>query len=431
MKHSAPKRAVTLWGAVAFAAMLASYQVVRPVRDALLLDRHPDDIPWVFTATFIVVGVTSPLWSAVLARWPRRRVIPIAFHVFVAITITVCVLVYLEVAPATVGSVFYVLLSMFNLFVVSVLWSVLADILGHATARELYGPIAAGGTLGALVGPLLTQYLVGVIGVPGVLLLSGLLLEVPLIAIHRLRIAAAALPPDDSTAREPDAPSHGGAFTGIAHVARSPYLAAIVGYVICTACAATFLYLAQADIAKANLPDRVARTEYFATIDFWTQLVALFLQTVVVGPALGRFGPAVVLCVLPLMQVITISVVTLAPSLTTLAIMTVLAKSPTHGLIRPARELLFTVVSRDDKYRAKHAIDTIGYRFGDVASAWARTGIVDGAPLIGLGAAPALVGVTVALVACWLTLAVALGVGFRHRVSRKRPQRGDVASDAR
>jgi ATP:ADP antiporter, AAA family len=423
--RSAAKRAIVLWGAAAFAALLASYSMFRPVRDALLLERSPDDIPWVFTATFVVVIVTSPLWSAVLARWPRGRVVPLAFHVFAASTVVFCVLVYLQVAPATVGSVFYVWLSMFNLFVVSVFWSVLADQMGHITARELYGLIAAGGTIGAFVGPLLTQFLVDQTGVHGILLISGLLLELPVIAMQYLRRAAAELP-DDSTAREPDAPSGGGAFTGIAHVARSPYLAAIVGYVLCTASAATFLYLAQADIAKAGLPDRVARTEYFASIDFWTQFVAFVLQTLVVGPALVRFGPGVVLCVLPLVQAIGITAVTLAPSLIVAAIAQVAAKAPTHGLIRPSRELLFTVVSRDDKYRAKHAIDTIGYRLGDLASAWARTGIVKGSALIGASAAAVLVGFTIALAALWLGLAVALGIGFRRRAARKEAERRDA-----
>jgi ATP:ADP antiporter, AAA family len=416
-----PKLTVVLWAAVAFFAILASYGVLRPVRDAVILDGDPEDIPWVFTATFAVVAVTSPLWSAALARWPRRPVVVVVFHLFAATTLAFAVLVHTDVARITVGRVFYVWLSLFNMFVVSVFWSLLADMLGHATARQLYGLIAAGATLGALAGPLLTKYLVGTIGVTGVLVLSGLLLEVPLIAIHKLRIAAARLPPDDSTtAREPDAPSGGGAFTGIAHVARSPYLAAIVGYVLCIACAATFLFLAQADVVKAELPDRVERTQYFATVDFWTQAITLGFQVLVVGPALGRFGPAVVLALLPLVQAIGISMVTLAPSLTGLALATVIAKGATHGLVRPSRELLFTVVSREDKYRAKHAIDTIGYRFGDLASAWARTGIVEGSVLIGVSAAAALVSVTIALSVFWLGLTVALGIGFRRRVTRQR-----------
>jgi ATP:ADP antiporter, AAA family len=407
------KLAVALWGAAAFAALLASYSVLRPVRDALILDGNPEDLPWVFLATFTAVCVTSPVWSAVLARWSRRTVIPIAFHVFAATTVVFCLatqVAHADIARLAVGRVFYVWLSLFNLFVVSVFWSLLADLLGPANARQLYGPIAAGGTIGAIVGPLLIKLLVGTIGVPGLLLLSGLLLEVPLIAMYRLRIAVARLPHNESTAREPDAPSGGGALTGIIHVAKSPYLAAIVGYVLCTASAATFMYLAQADIVKAGLADRVARTEFFASVDLWTQVITLVLQIVIVGPAIGKFGPAVVLSVLPVAQAIGISVVTFAPSLMALAIIQVIGKSATHGLTRPARELLFTVVSRDDKYRAKHAIDTVGYRFGDLASAWLRTAV---------GAGAALVGVTVALVTFWLGLAAALGVGFRRRVTKE------------
>src|SRR5262249_41147031 len=133
------------------------------------------------------------------------------------------------------------------------------------------------------------------------------------------------------------------------------------------------------------------------------------LQTVVAGPAIGAFGPAVVLSVLPLAQAVGISVLAASPSLTSLMIVQVISGSSTHGLTRPARELLFTVLSRDDRYRAKHAIDTIAYRFGDVASSWLFKG------LILLGGSAALVGTTIPLVALWLGLAVALGIGFRRR----------------
>src|SRR5262249_43814677 len=149
---------------------------------------------------------------------------------------------------------------------------------------------------------------------------------------------------------------------------RSPYLSAIVGYVLCTACAATFMYLAQAHITHADLFDRNARTEFFADIDLWVAIVTLVLQSLVAGPLLGWVGPGRVLMVLPIAQAIGITWLVAAPSLGALAIAQVASRSATHGLTRPARELLFTVVSKDDKYRAKNAIDTIAYRLGDFGS---------------------------------------------------------------
>ncbi|HEU4731091.1 MAG TPA: MFS transporter, partial [Kofleriaceae bacterium] len=368
---------VAAWGAVTFGAVLASYSAFRPVRDALILGGNPDQIPWVFLGTFLAISVVSPAWSAVLARWSRRRVIPLAYHAFAACMVAFFVIIHAGVAPIAVSRVFYVWSAVFNLFVVSVFWSLLADLLGPSTARRIYGLIAAGGTIGTLVGPALTRLLVHAIGVAGVLLMSALLLELAVIGLHGVRRAATRLPPDEAfePAGDPDEPAGGGAFTGIVHVVRSPYLAAVVGYVLCTAFAATFLYLRQARIVHDAISGAAERADYFASIDLWVAGGALALQLWVARPALGRFGPGAVLAVLPLIQITGLTTLVLAPSLAALALVQVVGRAVTHGLTRPARELLFTVVSRDDKYRAKNAIDTIGYRFGDLSSSWLNKGL--------------------------------------------------------
>ena len=396
---------VAVWGAAAFGALLASYAAFRPVRDALVLDGDPDQIPWLFTATFVAIAALSPAWSAAVARGPRH-VVPVAFHVFVACELGFFLAIHAELAPVAVGRVFYVWSAVFNLFVVSVFWSLLADLLGPERARRLYGPIAAGGTIGALVGPALTRALVGTIGVAGVLVMSAALLELAVIGVARVRRAAASLP----AAMAGDPPLAGGALAGIARVARSRYLAAIVGYVLCTACAATFVYLAQARVVHDALPDRVARTEFFASLDVWVACATLVVQLALAAPLVGRLGPGLVLCALPIVQACGISLIVASPSLAAVAVVVVVGKTATHGLTRPARELLFTVVSREDKYRAKNAIDTVAYRFGDLGSGW-----LDRA-LVAAGGA-ALVAVALPLAVAWIGLAVALGVAFRRRAA--------------
>jgi AAA family ATP:ADP antiporter len=407
---------VAVLGAVAFAALLASYSAFRPVRDALILDGDLDQIPWLFLATFLAVSVVSPMWSALLARSSRPRAVPLAFHAFAICEVGFFLVVRARIAPVSVGHVFYVWSAVFNLFVVSVFWSLLADLLGPDAARRLYGPIAAGGTVGTFVGPLLTRLLVGTIGAAGVLLMSALLLELAALCVHRLRRAAAGQGQGAGPSRgaEAEAPAGGGAFTGVAHVARSRYLSTIAGYVLCTSCAATFLYLQQAGIVKAAIPDRAARTEYFASIDLWVSAVALILQTLIARPALGRLGPGLVLVVLPLVQLAGISVISAAPSLAVLAVIQVIGRATTHGLTRPARELLFTVVSRDEKYRAKNAIDTIAYRFGDVGSSWLYKGL-----LATSGGSGALIGTAIVLAVGWIGFASFAGAGFRRRVTKE------------
>ncbi|MBV8761988.1 MAG: MFS transporter [Deltaproteobacteria bacterium] len=402
MSRAKSELAVAAWGAATFGALLASYSAFRPVRDALILDGDPDQLPWLFTATFIAVSVVSPLWGAAVAKSPRR-VVPIAFHVFAACALAFFAVIRANTAPVTVGRVFYVWSAVFNLFVVSVFWSLLADLLGPGVARKLYGPIAAGGTVGAFVGPLLTKELVGTIGVAGVLVMSAVLLELAVIGTAQLRRVAR-----DVETMEADPPVEGGALDGLKHVARSPYLASIVGYVLCTACAATFVYLAQAKIVHSALPSREDRTDFFSTIDLWVSAVTFVVQLAIAGPLIRIVGPGLVLCVLPLIQGIGIAWLVHAPSLGALAVIAIAGRSATHGLTRPSRELLFTVIPRADKYRAKNVIDTMVYRLGDFGSSWLNKGLAAAGPaVLTLAALP--------LTLAWLALAAWLGVAFRRR----------------
>jgi AAA family ATP:ADP antiporter len=400
---------VAVLGALAFGSVLASYFAFRPVRDALVLDGKPDEIPALFTATFLAVSVVSPAWSALLARGGRRRWVPLAFHVFAACAVGFSLLVHSGIAPLAVGRVFYVWSAVFNMFIVSVFWSLLADLLGPGLAKWLYGPITLGGTAGALVGPLLTRQLVSTIGVHGVLAMSAALLELGAVFLFALRRAGEALggaEPPDETPPEPALPA---ALRGLVRL-RSPYLLLIAGYVLCTATAATFVYLEQASISKALLTTREARTELFATIDIWTNLFTFGAQTLA-APLLAWLGPGIVLLALPLAQGIGITALATSPSLSTLTYVLIATRTAMHGLTRPARELLFTVVDRDDKYRAKNAIDTVVYRFGDFGSSWLHLGLVS----LGAGSTT-LVGATLPIVAVWVTLATALGIGFRRRL---------------
>jgi AAA family ATP:ADP antiporter len=400
---------VAMWGAVTFGALLASYSVFRPVRDSLVLDGDPDKIPWLFVGTFLGTLLVSPLWSGALGKHSHRRLVPIAFHVSAVCALGFAVCVLTELAPVTVGRVFYIWASVFNMFVVSVFWSLLADLLGPETARRLFGPIAAGGTIGAIAGPALTRLLVGWIGVEGVLVVSAGLLELAVLAVDQVRRAG------ESFVREArEVKPAGGPLDGIAQVAKSPFLGAIGGYVLCTAVAATFLYLEQAKLAKLEYPDRDARTELFAAIDLGTNMLTFVLQTVLAAQLLRRLGPGIVLLLLPIASVAGLSLVVLAPSIGALVLAQISTRALTHGLTRPSRELLFTVVDRDEKYRAKNVIDTVVLRGGDVAASFGHTG------LLALGAGSGvLVIASIPLAAIWLALALALGVLFRRRAATK------------
>jgi len=226
-----------------------------------------------------------------------------------------------------------------------------------------------------------------------VLAISAALLELAIVCVGRISGRA--------TAEPAPIPEEG----GLARIARSRMLAPLVGYVVCTACAATVLYVTQARIAHAELPDRTARAEFFSSIDVWTNAGVLVVQAVIAAPVLARVGPGVVLCALPIVQAVGLCSLAFAPSLATLAAFAIASRTATHGLTRPARELLFTVVPRDDKYRAKNFIDTTCYRFGDFVASWIM--------LVG-ASATVMIATIVPLAIVWLALAGVLGAGFRR-----------------
>jgi ATP:ADP antiporter, AAA family len=373
----------------------------RPVRDALVVEGNPVKIPWLFTASFFVFILIVPVWGTVVRKSPRR-VVPASFHVFALGSLVFALLVEWNVGSSVTPYAFYIWAAVYNQFVVSVFWSLLADLVGHSTARTLYGPIAAGGTIGAFAGPLLTKFLLGEIGFFGVMLLPVLFLELAVLGAWQIKQVARGLDVID----RPDAPLIESPWEGLIQTSRSPYLSALAGFTLITAIAATFVYIAQANVVLTAFANREARTDYFATLDFWQQAITFVVQLVLAPFLLRRFGPTAVLCLLPLVQLAGVVWFYAAPSLALIAAIHISSRTIAHGLTRPARELCFTVIPRDDKYRAKNVIDTLMYRGGDFVSAWIT---------LALGFSLGLVALSIPLTIAWVSLAVAIGIGFRRR----------------
>ncbi|HTL38799.1 MAG TPA: MFS transporter [Kofleriaceae bacterium] len=402
---------LAFWSALTFGSLLTSFMTTRPVRDALVLDGDPAKIPWLFTVNFLIFVFIAPLWGSVVRKSPRR-VVPASFHVFAVGSLVFALLVEWKVGARVTPYVFYIWAAVYNQFVVSVFWSLLADLVGPTTARTLYGPISAGGTIGAFCGPLLTKYLLDVIGFLGVMTLPVLFLELAVVGAWQIQRIARNLDVNaieaasaGQRARE-DEPLGENAWAGVTRMAKSPYLSALGTFTCLTAIAATVVYIAQAKLVQIELPDRHARTDYFATLDFWQQSATFVVQLLVAPFLLRRFGPAPVLCLLPLLQFAGVVGFWLAPSLPLIAAIHISSRTVSLGLTRPARELCFTVLPRDDKYRAKNVIDTLMYRFGDFLSSWMS---------LALGFSVGLVALSVPLTIGWVALAVVIGLGFRRR----------------
>jgi AAA family ATP:ADP antiporter len=400
--------AAVAWAGVAFFAILTSYYVLRPVRDAFVLDSDPNFIPWLWTATFIAMTVIAAPWGWLVAKLPRARFIPIVYRAIAAQLLVFAALIHWNVETLVVGRVFYVWLSVFNLFVVSVFWSLCADIARPEQGRRLFGPIAAGGTAGALVGPILTRTLVHHVGLAVLMLVAVALLEAAVWCAHGIDRNAPRMKPAETAAKS-DQRIGGSSWDGLDGLTRSNYLGGIAVYALCAATLATFIYLRQAGIVKAAIPDRDQRTVFFADIDLWMGIATLAIQVLLTARLLRWIGVGAVLALVPFAQGIGAFVLDQWPSLTVAVVVSASGRAMTHALSRPGRELLFTAVPREDKYKSKNVIDTLIYRFGDVGSAWLFRGLA----LVGVAA----VAVAVPVAGAWAVLSFALGVGFRRRTT--------------
>ncbi|WP_437673219.1 NTP/NDP exchange transporter [Sorangium sp. So ce131] len=370
--------AALLWSFAYFFCLLFSYYVMRPVREEMGISGGMDKLPWLFTAVFASMLAAVPVFSALVARLPRRRFIPIVYHFFASNLLVFFGLLSLGAPRAAVGKVFYVWLSVFNLFAVSVFWGFMADLWRSEQGKRLFGFIAAGGSAGALAGSFVTAAQARQIGTANLLLLSAALLELAVLCVGRLNRLAGRL--EGGGAARPEAAAAeerigGGALRGVTLVLRSPYLLGICAQTLFLSMTATVLYFEQARIVSAQSMDPARRTEMFATIDLTVNVITILVQVLVTGRLMTRVGLGVALAVVPVVTGVGFAALAAQPTLWMIAAFQGLRRAIHYAVDRPAREILFTVVAREEKYKAKSFIDTVAFRGGDAASAWTLSGL--------------------------------------------------------
>jgi AAA family ATP:ADP antiporter len=411
----------TLLGFAWFFCLLGGYYLLRPLRDALGLAGGARELQWLFTGTFVAMLALVPLFGALVARLPPRRFVPWAYRFFTASILGFSALIGLDVQSVWVGRVFFVWISVFNLFVVSIFWSVLADRFSNAQGRRLFGFIAAGGTAGTFVGPALAATLVTALGPVALTLGAALLLELALWCFHGLHRhgGAPAGSRDDGHGRgdgDGARPIGGGVLAGLGLVVRSPYLLGLCGYLLLHTAASTFLYFEQGRIVADAFPDTASRTRFFALVDLGVSTLTLLLQVFVTGRLLKGLGIGAALVLLPVASALAFVAVAWSPAVLVLAAAQALRRACDYAIARPAREVLFTVVSREAKYKAKNAIETVVYRGGDAASGWISTGL--GA--LGIGFA-GLAAIAVPLSVAWALLSLWLAREQERRLGGRSP----------
>lgn len=389
---------------VYFFTLLCGYSMLKPIRDEMGIAGGVKNLPWMFTATLAGMLIAVPTFSAIAARLPRRLFVAGLYRFCGLVLLVFFGLWQLKIAPVILARAFFVWVGVFNLFITSVFWALLADVFRADQGRRLFGFIAAGGGLGAMIGPLVSAAIAPRLGPAALLPISAVMFELVAACARRLTRWSNPLEASADAPRRAEGAVGGGAFSGITLLFRSPYLLGIAGQTLLYAATSTLLYPMYLSLVERSLTDPGERTALFGLVESGTNLAAFGLQLVVSGRVLERFGLAFSLAMLPLLTSLGFIAVGAATALPVVIAIYAVRRSAHYAFERPAREVLFTSVSREAKYKTKSFIDTLMYRLGDTAGAWVNTGMT----ALGLSAGGvALAAAPIGVLGLWLALFLA------------------------
>ncbi len=406
---------------VFFFFLLSSYFVLRPIRDAVAAGGGVAKLPWLFAGTLAGTLVFSPMFSSLVVWFPVRKIIPISYHFFTAnMLVFYAVLRFAGGAEGSAvdvwtGRAFFVWLTVFALFNTSIFWSLMADVFRSDQAKRMFGFIGVGGTIGSIVGSAATAVLAPTLGAVNLLLVSAVLLQLAVFTVVRFPLqgfGGGGTRGGGRGASRSDAASDGGGgeiiggsvWAGYTAVLRSPYLLAICAFLLLYVIGSTFLYFEQTDIVGRYYTSLGARTTVLARIELVAQTLTVLTQIFFTGRIIRWLGLALALALLPILSVVGFAALAVWPAFVTLTIFLVIRRAANFALTNPAMEVLFTVVPREDKYKAKNVIETFVYRGGDQVAAWVYAGLAAlGLSLSGISF------VAVPISAIWFGLAIWLG----------------------
>lgn len=394
-----------------FFFLFCGYFMLRPIRETMGIQAGVNQLQWLFTATFFATLAVVPLFGVLSSRVPRSTLLTWVYGLFALTMAGFAALLYLQPGSIWAARAFYVWLSVFNLFVVSIAWSLMADVFRMESAKRLFALIAAGASAGGLCGPLLGALLAGALGPAGLLLLSALLLTATL-PLKQWLLRWRAATRTDISLEDIKHPIEGSVLAGISRIFRSRYLLGISLLVVLLATLNTFLYMEQARLVADTFPDTAQRIRVFSALDFTVQTLALLSQVFITGRVAARLGLRFLLTAVPLAVGLSFLALAAFPVFGVLAAAMILRRAGEYALIRPGREMLFTAVPPEDKYKTKSVIDTVVYRGGDAASGWVKAGV----DMLGHGASLiALLGAAVALGAA------AVGYALGKQADARKP----------
>lgn len=365
--------------------ILSAYYIMRPLRDQLVVEVGSAQLPGFFAITFVVTLILTQAFSWLVSRWPRRVIMPVVYLFFIA-----CQLVFIWLwndhdllSIRNLGLLFFVWVSVFNLFVVSVFWSFMDDLWNDEQARRLFPIIALGGTVGAIMGPIITRSLVEVVGLALLLAVSVAFLIVAILCIVMLGNWAHQYG-SNRNKQGSEAPIGGGMLDGLKQIFSNSFIANMSIMMILSDAIGTIAYVLVTDYSGSAFPNNaIAQTRFAANMDLSANVIQIILQLTVTRWLLVRYGAGIVFVICSGIVVFASLAVALMPDPYTkilgvfpmVAIVLIISRALAHSMIQSARETLYTLVSRDLRYKGKNAVDTVVWRAGDVVSLLSINGL--------------------------------------------------------
>jgi AAA family ATP:ADP antiporter len=398
--------------------ILCSYYILRPVRDDMAVQYGAGKLHWLFTGTFVATMLVVPAFGWAVKRMPRNVLLPCVYGFLVSNMLAFCIAFAFHAVSPLSAAAFFIWLSVFNLFVVSLFWSSVSDSFTSQEARRLYGYIAAGGTAGALVGPAATTLLARHVSTAALVGVSSLLLAAAAGCVVALRRNS---PPDvpepSAEAQDHAKPIGGSLLAGIALTLQSNSLRGIAALIICYTAVSTALYVGMTDLAGKAYADAGERKAFFASIDLAVNALSLVLQVAGMRQLVKRYGLHLALSVVPFLVLCGLGLLAAWGTIVGFALVQILHRAGEYAISRPGREMIYTMVDAESRYKAKNFIDTAVYRANDAASAWliaaVRSAGFDAIVVVGIPAAVA-----------WLF--AGLKVGRRHDWPDRRTTHGST-----
>ena len=405
--------AAALWSFTYFFCVLGSYYMLRPVREAMAVESGPETIPYLFAGTFVAMLIATPIFGWVASRYPRKQFLPWVYAFFILNILAFWFAFSSAIDDGQnhiwLSRAFFVWISVFNLYVVTVFWSFMADLYSQEQGRRLFGMISAGGTTGMLLSSLVARQLVEDIGFQNLMPISAAILVIAILCIRKLRDWIETTGSGGSARIASSQPLGGSPFAGITHVLKSRYFMAICTKSIIASLLGTALYMITAYLVQDAFATTDERTRFFSDVNMATGAITLVGQLLIVKHSVARFGIGVTMSVMPVISIAGFALLALEPTLIMVAALTVARRALGFAFSKPTTDMLYSVVTPEEKYKAKNFIDTAVYRGGDLIGTWSLRPVIAALGIVGTSL------IMVPFAAIWAGIALWLGRDYRRR----------------